>query len=398
MIIDFSKEQLPRSYVRKGRKCYLDPIREKLIFITPEETVRQQVVAYIINKLSVPANMIDVEVHLAHYNIKSKKRADIVINKYDAEKDMVYPLCVIECKAPGIMLGENVQKQMMGYCDAFNCDYGMITNGYDVQCFHYNMKINQYEFIESIPDYFSMIKGEFVVAPEYDIPERLAYGELEQNWKAYIGTEMGENLKKEYAVPMVNLWECLLYDEHTLPKKRYKLFDVIDDLGIRILSYGNASGGVFQGPYRSFILKYKNSTEIVSIGFSKYVTYAKPDITKTAILVAIDNEEESHHALQYVVDDNLYIKDNAVMFYHHGRIGIGNKGSGKIDELRQFINEFYPEIVDGKRFNLGKLKNDHLWNLDEQDVMDFMENLISYALIRDEYRTYVKNNKDGNNK
>ena len=41
MINDLSKAQLPPIYKRDGRDCYLDPIRQKLIFITPEETVRQ---------------------------------------------------------------------------------------------------------------------------------------------------------------------------------------------------------------------------------------------------------------------------------------------------------------------------------------------------------------------
>ena len=109
--------------------------------------------------------------------------------------------------------------------------------------------------------------------------------------------------------------------------------------------------------------------------------------------MAIDNEKETHHALQFVADDNLYVYGNKVTFYHHGRIGVGNIGSGKIDELREFVAESYPEIIDGKRFNLGTLTDNHLWNLDEPDVVKVMENFISYALIRDEYRAYVKNRK-----
>ena len=88
----------------------------------------------------------------------------------------------------------------------------------------------------------------------------------------------------------------------------------------------------------------------------------------------IDNEKEMHHALQLVVDDNVSVVDSKVTFYHHGRIGISNKGSGRIDELRQFVSKSYPEIIDGKRFNLGTLENTHLWNLDENDVMKIIEN------------------------
>ena len=79
--IEFEKQKLPKIYERQGKDCYLDPIREKLIFITPEETVRQQVISYLLNVLKVPKNMIDVEIHLSHYGVKSKRRVDILINK-----------------------------------------------------------------------------------------------------------------------------------------------------------------------------------------------------------------------------------------------------------------------------------------------------------------------------
>jgi len=44
--IDLSKAELPQIYKRNGRECYLDPIRKKLVFITPEETVRQKVLSF----------------------------------------------------------------------------------------------------------------------------------------------------------------------------------------------------------------------------------------------------------------------------------------------------------------------------------------------------------------
>lgn len=85
-----------------------------------------------------------------------------------------------------------------------------------------------------------------------------------------------------------------------------------------------------------------------------------------------------------VFDDNLKVINDDVTSYHNGRIAIGNKGSGKIDELRMFVNGRSPKIIDGKRFNLGTLKNNHLWNIDQKDVMEVIVNCISYALIRDE--------------
>ena len=96
---------MPPTYKRDGRDCYLDPIRQKLIFITPEETVRQRVISYMMDTLHVPANMLRVEEHLSHYGIKSKDRADIIVEKFNEEKQETNPLVVIEFKAPGIFLG-----------------------------------------------------------------------------------------------------------------------------------------------------------------------------------------------------------------------------------------------------------------------------------------------------
>ena len=173
------------------------------------------------------------------------------------------------------------------------------------------------------------------------------------------------------------------------------MFKLIEDYGIRMLSYGNAGGGQFFAPYRSFLIEYKGNTEFISFAFSSYGRSEKEGVIKTAMNVAHDNEKETHHALQLSFDDNVQVIDGKVTFYHSGRIAVGNQGSGKIDELRMFVEERYPKIIDGKRFNLGTLVNDHLWNIDQPDVIEVIANCISYALIRDEYREFVKqrNNK-----
>ena len=78
MKINIAEQLLPEVYNRHGKDCYLDPIRQKLIYITPEETVRQRMISYLVNELKVPKGAILVEEHLSHYNVPSKKRADIV--------------------------------------------------------------------------------------------------------------------------------------------------------------------------------------------------------------------------------------------------------------------------------------------------------------------------------
>lgn len=72
-------------------------------------------------------------------------------------------------------------------------------------------------------------------------------------------------------------------------------------------------------------------------------------------------------------------------------------GSGKIDELRRFVQDRYPKIISGKQFYLGSLVNDRLWRLDDPEVIHVIVNMISYAMVRDEYREYVKKTKSAKN-
>lgn len=391
--MDFNEEylKLPEIYTRSGKKCYLDPIRNKLIYVTPEETVRQRVIQFLIEN-KFPSKMISVEEKLSHYGVESNRRADIVVNAYDKEHDCYVPVMVIECKAPNIELDYKSCNQVFDYADILNLDFVVVTNGVYSSYYHYNSKEDKYEMIQNFPSYSDLLEDRYVVNPVGDMPPRVPLKKLHTFISKY-HYEIGKNTPKDLQICMVNLIECLLDKNYMLPKGKYSLFNLIDDLGVRLSSYGNASGGVFTGLYRAFLIEYKNSTEIVSIGVSTYCTWAKQDILKTAINVAVDNEKNSHHSIQLVVDDNCAFSENRIHFYHHGKIAVGNIGSGKLDELREYVRKYYPEIISDNTYYLGSLSNDHLWRLNEPDVMSFVENLISYSLIRDEYREYKKSQR-----
>ena len=99
-----------------------------------------------------------------------------------------------------IMLDENVHRQMIGYCDALGCDYGMVTNGEEMLCYHFNQETNEYDSIENLPDYFNLIKGEYVKIPDEAPLPRLRHDEIEKNWDAYLGADMGEGTPKALLV------------------------------------------------------------------------------------------------------------------------------------------------------------------------------------------------------
>lgn len=394
MQFDISRQKLPPIYKKGNRDCYLDPVRKKLIHITPEETVRQKVISYLINDLKVPADMITVESRLSHYGIQSPRRADIII--HGIHEDLMIPIAIIECKAPGIMLGDKAGNQVADYCDLLGCNYAMIVN--DCECFtyHFDEEKNVYIQIEALPAYEELLEDRFSAYDPGPLPERMHQKVISDYLKENsedLDYSIGRNTEHCLACAAYNLLEGLLDPRHKLPQKEYDMFTLIEDYGVRMLSYGNASGGVFSGLYRSFLIDVGGSTEFVSIGLSSYTTYTKPNVEKTSINVAIDNEKESHHSLQLVLDDNVEYDGNRFTFLHHGRIAVSNKGSGKIDELRAYVAEKRPQLIYGKKFLLGRLTNDRDWDLDDPEVVNLIENLISYALIRDEYRKEIKSGK-----
>ena len=385
--------KLPPTYFRKERECYLDPIRKKLIYITSEETVRQRMVSTLIKEHQVPMNMLAVEEKLSHYGVDSKRRSDIVIHGYDKERNLKIPIAVIECKAPGVLIGDKAHEQVVHYANKLQCDYIMLTDGNNDFCSKYDEVSNTYLRIKELPKYQEMLQGNYTAYDIGEVPPRTSFENLKEMVSEYKVYDIGRDTSVEKSIPLVNLWECMLDVSKKLPAKEYKIFKLIEDYGLRSLSCGNAAGGDFSGIYRSFLIEVNGNTEIVSLGISPYITTAKPNYYRTIISIAIDNEKTAHHSLQLVVDENMIVLNDKCSFYHHGRIGIGNIGSGKISELREFVRNRYPKIIDDRKFYLGSLAHDRLWYLDDAEVIELIENLISYAIIRDEYREHVKAQK-----
>lgn len=354
---------------------------KKMIYITPEETVRQHVISYLLDELKVPENMLRVEEPLKHYGIKSDGRADIIINAHYEKENIDCPVAVIECKAPEIFLDEKSFNQVADYADNLNCDYCVLTNGEENFYYYFDENKNDYVQIDELPSYEKLLQGKYTLVDIGEVPPRIKFDELEEFYLNYVDSgDIGENTPKNLAIPMTNFYEGVLDLTHKLPEKNYKIFKLIEDYGIRLLSVGDSSDGTFFGSCRSFIVEYNGDTKFISIATH---CYSKE---KTALCVGIDLDSGiTHHSLQLNVDDNAEVVGNKIKFFHSGRISKG-KSSLKIDGLRELVAEKYPEIIDGKKFYLGTLTHDRLWYLDDAEVMQVMENLISYALIRDDYR------------
>jgi len=120
-----------------------DNIRKKWILLTPEEWVRQNIIAYLLQTLQYPSSLLSVEKEIVVNDLK--RRCDIVVYANDI------PWMIIECKEQTVPLNEKVLTQILQYNIALNVQYLIISNGNNT----YGWKIvnQQAEMIETFPEY-----------------------------------------------------------------------------------------------------------------------------------------------------------------------------------------------------------------------------------------------------
>ncbi len=131
---------------KKGTKYVADPIRKKTIILQPEEMVRQLLLHWFITKTDFSRNSIQVE-KLIHINHLSKRFDIVVYNK------SVQPFILVECKAPGVTVDQNVFDQISVYNTALKAPYLMVSNGLGTWLAEQDFIRKKYNFFNKLPDW-----------------------------------------------------------------------------------------------------------------------------------------------------------------------------------------------------------------------------------------------------
>lgn len=132
---NFSDYPAPQVYRVENQAAYLDPLRKKLVFVTPEETVRQRLIPWLLGEIGVPENFLRVEGKFSRYGLNVKTRADFIIEARDVKENSIYPVTVIVCKSPEIELDNNAFRQMFHYAADLGCEFCALTNGEKFFCY-----------------------------------------------------------------------------------------------------------------------------------------------------------------------------------------------------------------------------------------------------------------------
>ena len=125
-----------------------DPLRRKNVADTPEERVRQWLIAELEGTFGVPRHLMMSEAGL-RFGAKAY-RADVLI--YDRSGA---PLAVVECKRPDVPLTEVVARQAMRYDMVLSVRWIILSNGCSTLVF----KRSDGAFVPcpQIPSYESML-------------------------------------------------------------------------------------------------------------------------------------------------------------------------------------------------------------------------------------------------
>jgi type I site-specific restriction-modification system R (restriction) subunit len=134
----------------KGKKYIFDEIRRRFVLLTPEEWVRQHMVNFLIGTKNFPRLLISVE--KGFNQNRNRQRYDLLI--YNR---LGNPIMIVECKAPGIEINQQVFDQAGRYNNKHRAAYLLVTNGMKHYCCLINLENKQYSFLKDIPDFSELI-------------------------------------------------------------------------------------------------------------------------------------------------------------------------------------------------------------------------------------------------
>ena len=128
----------------KNKRYKMDPIRKKFIILTPEEWVRQHVLADFIAK-GISKTRICVEKQFMVMG--QQKRFDILVTGKNTSFELL-----VECKAPAVAITQQTFDQIAQYQLSLNATYLMLTNGIQHIYCQIDNQSKSYKFINDFPD------------------------------------------------------------------------------------------------------------------------------------------------------------------------------------------------------------------------------------------------------
>ncbi len=373
---------------------FFDPLRKTFLPVTPEELVRQRMIAYLVNRLDVPEHYLHSEEHLVHYGLSENGRMDVVIMA-SGEDNTEHPLAVVECKKESVMIeAKQVIDQALNYARLVKAKYFILVNGVDIQ--FYLLKESEYIPIEGVLSYSDMLKENFIYQKPYEPFMRLdysAYDDVESlKEEPWYHSKIGADTEDSKVPFIINLDDCLLDMSCELESIKCHDFSLIKDLGTQFRQYNDASGGGFgTGTYRCLLVEDKRIKETFLIGFSIIATgktvndpiYGNTD-GKSVLVIMVNDGDTDEMSAQINMNRFLKTEEKRATISHNG--AVKRKGASK-EDLFEYIRERTGGfIIQGGQIGFGELDYSKPLTMKDSDVRLFISRLIEYSIYRNEYK------------
>ncbi len=384
-------DSAPESFLRAGVPAFFDPCRRILVPATPEERVRQQLLAYLKVELGIPTHLARTEVHLSHLNADApgRGRVDVVISGPDDA-----PILLLECKAPNVALDDDALDQVLRYHAATGAPGALIgtTNGTEARWYRVT-KQGHAQRLTHAPRLTDLLTGVLPadLAPREPPPrpEGLRLPAETRRWMFAEGV-LGEGSPPANHAYLANLAGLLLLERAPPTLRGRANRFTVRSSGLRTTSFGNAAGGSWGGTYRYFLIEDAHGdAQIVSLSvMGKMLVRDHPKFGNTngctTLVVAVDDFDKRHNSLQLDLDRFVALGGSQITLWHDGTLTRGKKGAARRDDVVQFVRERAPHLVQGSQVQLGTIPASRpaRW----EDAEGLLANIIEYALVRDEYR------------
>jgi hypothetical protein len=127
-----------------------DAVRRRWVVATPEEWVRQHVIAFLVAHRGVPPGLIAVERAVPHPTLP--RRADVLVYSPEGQARLL-----VECKAPGVAITQAVFEQAARYARVLSAPYVLVTNGLRHVC--YRIAGDTLVFEPDVPVFAVLLEG-----------------------------------------------------------------------------------------------------------------------------------------------------------------------------------------------------------------------------------------------
>ncbi|MCD6332386.1 MAG: type I restriction enzyme HsdR N-terminal domain-containing protein [Bacteroidales bacterium] len=128
------------------RRLIFDAFRRKWVVLTSEEWVRQHFARYLTEYKDYPESLISLEHHIK--TGRMNLRCDMLVFSRSG-----IPVMLVECKAPDVILSQQVFDQAASYYQQVPVLLVVVTNGLTHYCAQVDQKEKRYVFQTEIPDY-----------------------------------------------------------------------------------------------------------------------------------------------------------------------------------------------------------------------------------------------------